>query len=232
MATSVEYDEIGEVFTVKMREKIFDTNLYDYNLKLLNYYFDWLKSLGNSKAIMLIEIIKTFKIIAENDFNNLSSHSESTVFSEDDGKQMLMHIDSDKMESIGKYPYRTRTVKIEKLSSCDETGCIEENFSYSYLKMLGYENKDEIFSKLLKFEIQRCDRVRAFFDLIEEQMVQNGRNDILLFQKLFLKTNDIVSDNKYSAVIKTEKWYENGCLYQKQHCNILSLENLNTYKSG
>ena len=237
MATSVEYDEIGEVFTVKMREKIFDTNLYDYNLNLLNYYFDWLKSLGNSKAIMLIEILKTFKMIAENDFENIKNLSESTVFSEDSGKQMLMHIDSDKMESISKYPYRTRTVKVERNPSFDETGCIEESFSYSYLKMLGYENKDEIFSKLLKFEIQRCGRVRAFFDIIEElytemeKMAKNGINDILLIQKLFLRFNDIESDDKYSAVIKLEKWYENGCLYQKQHCNLLSQEDFATYKS-
>ena len=54
------YDDERQVFDVKIHEKVNEANK-TYNNLTFNYYIDWLKSLGNSKALFLIDILLKLK---------------------------------------------------------------------------------------------------------------------------------------------------------------------------
>ena len=78
----------------------------------------------------------------------------------------------------------------------------------SYMNMLGYKetDKDEIFQKLLSFEIQRASSSQEFFNLVEEFFVKigaaltksNSNLDILLVDKSLIKEKDDYSFKKCS----------------------------------
>ena len=78
----------------------------------------------------------------------------------------------------------------------------------SYMNMLGYKetDKDEIFQKLLSFEIQRASSSQEFFNLVEEFFIKigaaltksNSNLDILLVDKSLIREKDDYSFKKCS----------------------------------
>ena len=121
------YDDERQVFDVKIHEKVHEAYKI-YNNFTFNYYIDWLKSLGNKKALFLIEILLKLKIKYETKTNNVR-------YSEIAGKDKLMinKLDDNVRSFVYQGPWITRTTKTAINDSKKESGLCAEEYSMSFL---------------------------------------------------------------------------------------------------
>ena len=160
-ASSVTYDKNKEVFTVKYHEKVFDGNFFDFNMKIYNYYMEWLTSLNNVKAVHLLKTLKSFKEAIKNEIFLITNNPLVN------NKKIIKEINQETMNFISKQPYLSKVENIEFFATSENTGLIEEEYNMAFLKMKGYNSKDieTIISKLVKMEIQQELVTRDFYNM-------------------------------------------------------------------
>ena len=129
-------------------------------------------------------------------------------------------------------PFRTKTEKIEAHAKNEITGCIEEEFSMSYLNVLGYsiEDKDEIFTKLKKFEIQRSFSVRLFYSWFEEYIERMGymltgknKKGTFFSTKCYMEVKECSIKKETSMLNHFEKWRVGKSTYKKTYVSCVYL---------
>ena len=219
-ASSVTYDKNKEVFTVKYHEKNFDENFCDKNMKIYNYYLEWLDSLANAKAVNLLQRLKSFKEAIENEVFLLTSQPTYTY------KKILKEIDQETMNFILNQPYFSKLEHIELVATSENTGLIEEEYSMAFLKIKGYSLQDieTITSKLLRMDIQQEYIIRDFYNAAinmlarkKTESCQHTALDGIAPKRTITKNRNMQIETDGRQIIKAEKWLENNKQYKKSY---------------
>ena len=234
-AGSVMYDKDKDLFRINLHNKINETCNKKINNQHFKYYIDWLKSLGNSKAIDVVDSL--IKLKESHEINKCNLEELKNKF----GKKMITKIaiktiDENTQNKVFKEAYLSRTFKFDFKKSDIGSGLIQEEYSMPFVNLLGYTVSDmeEIISKLLRFEIQQSmyttNNIQNVFDTINK--IRNGINvntGHALVENLKIKDrfgNDAV---KFRLHCWEERWFEEDCLIKKSYCLLTDLEYFKTY---
>lgn len=215
------YDKDRSSFITKLHEKVFyKENKYPYIMQH-KYYVEWLKSLGNKKALQFVEVLEQIKMLRENTLKILLEYSGNN-----NSKVYLKQIPQNTLDWILGQPFISRTTKYEIVESSDESGLIEEEYNMELLKLMGFDENDtnEILSKLLRFLIQKSIYTKDYFSLttvnllqIESPKFTIDRDDIDRNVLFFLKDKNGNNPIQFKLTRFEEKWYESECLYKKSY---------------
>lgn len=238
-ACSVMYDDERQVFDVKIHEKVNEANK-TYNNLTFNYYIDWLKSLGNSKALFLIDILLKLKNKYETRTNQIEYSENAQII----GKNKLLIIkklDDNIKKFIYQGPWITRTSKTAINDSKKESGLCAEEYSMSFLNQLGYKkvDKDEIISNLVKLGIQTKWYTKNFYNNAcdtFEKLISKTEHTSDPIKTNFTKFKNFIIKNKFDepaveaeAFVWEELWYEDDFLFKKTYILLTDIKEVNIY---
>ena len=123
----------------------------------INYYIDWILSLGNKDGLLLIETIK-FLTSQKKQITKSLDQEKATQYL-NNGKAYFKHFDRVTLEWIKTQPYFTKCQYQKKnLQQEDILSLTDESYSIKYLELIGMNiaNTDEIHSLLKKFKHMNC----------------------------------------------------------------------------
>ena len=201
-ATSVTFDKEKQLFIVKVEDKVpNDTNV---NWPQFNYYVEWLKSLGDSRAV-------NFTNIQQDQLkSNESNKSYAIKNFERSSKHMIKTIPKEKKDYLLSQAYLKRTTCIECFSASQNSSLVEESYSLGILKIFGYSDIDMIFKKLASLQVQKSLYMKGYVqsnDPVESHYYKFYENQII-------RTKDNGDQAQWRIkILDVEKWFENGCLY-------------------
>ena len=118
---SAIYDSNNNIYIAKYHEKIAANQQNLFTEQQKNYYSDWLKSLGNSKAIETLELLNKISQSEKKDQLNYSYY-KSIVPKASKERTMLKTIDEKTLDFIKNRAYYYRFHKIGDNESSDESG--------------------------------------------------------------------------------------------------------------
>ena len=237
---SVTYDKKKDGFIIRMCEKHFSQiNSRKYYLGL-DYYIEWLKSLGNQASISYLDSLLKIKESFEMS-KSLIRFYKDQVENSDTSKKFIKEIDQNTLNYIHKGPFFSRISKVDLQGSNENSGLIQEEYSMSFLKLMGYDysDTDQILSKFMKHEIQNSFYTKSFLNnvcdlLPTSKNVCDSSNRCHVYG-LDLEKHKILAPKtltehfclrnkhgedcvEFMLIIWEEKWYENGSLYKTSHC--------------
>lgn len=215
-AKTVTYDRNQEIFIISLHEKI-PNDYNNINLKHYNYYVEWLRSLGNSRATDFIEVIqgikesdKRSKKIAD-EYRQIDSKSR-------DSKIFIKKLDAIPKSYIFSKPYSSRTMKIDV--ETNESSQCEEEYSLSFLCMMGFDenNIDYILEKFLRLDIQSGFYTTGFHTYDPEN-VKFSR----VYENLRVR-NRFFDKIEFRVIFRGEEmWYEDSYLFKKSYASFVDV---------
>ena len=239
-AGSVIYDKNKKCFKIKMQEKDLDDKQTHQISPQLNYYISWLQSMGNCKAINLIEILTKFKERNEDTIKKLIQNSVISydVMSQANNRVFFIQtIDEKTKKYILEQPYLTRTSKIDLTNISTKPGLIEEEYNMDYVKLMGYHEEsdmDELMTKFLGLDIQKSTYVKSSYNNIldfSQRLMKNfdfkddsTKTTCYSFQEKFIMRDKNGEDGfKLQVDLYEERWYEDSSLYIKSYVTHLKV---------
>ena len=248
-ASSVIFDKNNQCFIIKVHEK--DEGNDSFNLIQQNYYIDWLQSMGNSKAMNLIEILIRLKQYNEDHIKQIPQYAEKyskIISKENSPKQMIKEIDEKTKKYILSQPCVTRLTKIDLFDKTENTGLIEEEYNMAFVKMLGYREEsdmDELMAKFLKLDIQKSWYTKQSYNNIydmNQRLFSNPNiknksdptkpatiNDqkfegTIFNERFYVKNNNGDDAFEFRIVVYEEKWFQDKSLYKKSYQNFFDIK--------
>ena len=233
--SSVTYDKKKDGFVIRLCEKyfrqIYDLKEYsDILYSELNYYIEWLKSLGSKKSMDYLNSLLNLKESFEMN-KSLIRYYRNKVENSDTSKVFVKQIDQDTLNYVYKGPYFNRISKVDLEGSNENSGLIQEEYSMSFLKMMGYDYSDidELLSKFMKNQIQHSFYTKSYVNNVSDVINKNCLNcfdlengKILapkpLFERFCLRNRYGEDCVEFRVNTWEQKWYENGSLFKASYC--------------
>ena len=214
------YDKEAKVFITKLHEKIFKKESYYTNNQQYQYYKEWLSSLNNLKAKYFCDVLNTAAQVKKELHTKQLKMKEGLTNNQNE-KIILNSINADLKKKILSLPYYARVTKLEIIPSSEESGLIEEEYSQPFLRLLGYDVKDEgqILNRIVKFLAQKSIYTKYYLDLTIS--VLNGKNskNAGLTSHVSCQLIDKYGEDigEYYLCTHEERWYEKGIIYKKTY---------------
>ena len=230
---SVTYDSDKKLYTAKYQEKVsLDQELFHSAQQ--SYYIDFLTSLGNNKAMYMVEIVKKIKAKRKN--MRISSYYDLAKSNGPNEQIILKSFDNKLRDQIKFLPCLTRLTRISTNNPKLEKGSIKEEFNMPFLELMGYteQNKDEIYRDLLNSKIQTSLYTKDTFEIIKgtfetSDLDKNVNNwESIQFHSGFETLRDKYGNDTLEFQVKKlqENWIENDSHYKKSYLILSNIRYL------
>ena len=233
IAGSVHFDQHKKCFVIKMHEKDTEEERNFSNGTKFQYCIDWLKSMGNTKATNIIEILTKLKQSTEDHLKKIPQYASkySEIMSKTDSPIFFIKsIDEKTKKYILEQPYISRTFMIDLYNPKGNPGIIAEEYSMDFVKMMGYQESDmaEILFNFLRLNIQKSSYVANVYNhiLAFSQRLMNKfdtkadptKTDCFVFSEKVIIKDKYGSDAYERGIsIYEERWFENRSLFIKSY---------------
>ena len=230
--TSVIYDNDEKEFTSNFHFKIAHKQISDFYQKIKDYYIDWLKSLGNKKALKFVEALENIE-----KSRTIDTEKQKILDTEQHGtdKIFISHIDKQIKDYQRGQPVVIRLTKIVIDNNCEEKDQIQETLNQPFFKLIGYkeEDKDQILKNLLDNFIQKGVTTQDPYDILDTMLTRKKKSN-----------SDASSNHDGFHVIKRkngngqiefktkafkEKWYQEGAMYTKTYTLLTDVRVIDDY---
>lgn len=226
---SVDYCEDNKTYKCNIIERVQPQNKEFYDEQERNYYIEWLRSLGDKRALDFIGVLEAItESKKEQEKQNLTLNQELP-----NSKIMLKELTKEELDYIYTKPHSIKTTILQSSETGVATSGFVQEYSMSLLMLQGYteEQRDEVLCKLLHNLVYNSilfeDFIHATTNLLLKNKHPNLKKDITdpINDKMFiLKDRFDQHAYRFNMQLFGERWFENGNQISKSYTCISDLE--------